>query len=266
MDSSPAPDNVVPLEPATARREASRGALGVVGIVGLLAVGGVLLTLGLAGGHDDGKRDGASVSVESGDYGTDVVDGLDRVPAPAVSASGTGAGKKPDGSAKSTSASPRSSASSDDSASTGEHATAPAKDPTGTRTTAPAAAPGVNVFSNASQRCIDVVGGNAVPGANLMIWDCSDSASQHWTFTDGTMRALDMCVQLAGGSTADGADLELASCDGSPAQRFVLNYRHDLVSTLADKCTDVRDNGTENGTRLQLWSCSGGVNQKWSTS
>jgi hypothetical protein len=124
----------------------------------------------------------------------------------------------------------------------------------------------VKVFSHASQRCIDVVGGKAVQGANLMIWDCSDSASQRWTFTGGTMRALGMCVQLAGGSTADGADLELASCNGSSAQRFVLNYRHDLVSTLADKCTDVRDNGTANGTLLQLWSCSGGVNQKWSMS
>ncbi|MBZ9645309.1 RICIN domain-containing protein [Streptomyces sp. PSKA30] len=248
-----------------ARREGFRGALGVVGIVGLLAVGGVLLTLGLVGGHDDDRRDGAPVAVDSGDYGTDVVDGLGDVPAPAVSASGTGTGKEPDGSAKPTSTSPKSSASSED-APSDRRATAPAQEPTGTETTAPAAAPGVNLFSHASQRCIDIVGGKAVQGAKLMIWDCSESASQHWTFTGGTMRALGMCVQLAGGSTADGADLELATCNGSSAQRFVLNSSHDLVNTPANKCTDVRDNQTANGTRLQLWSCSGGVNQKWSTS
>ncbi|MGW5064223.1 ricin-type beta-trefoil lectin domain protein [Streptomyces sp. NPDC004096] len=122
------------------------------------------------------------------------------------------------------------------------------------------------MFSHASDRCIDVVGGKAVQGARLMIWDCSTAAaSQHWEFkTDGTMRSLGMCVQLADGSTADGTDLQLAHCDGSPAQQFTLNSSHDLVSKLADKCTDVRDHGTTNGTRLQLWSCSGSDNQKWS--
>ncbi|MFG3024019.1 ricin-type beta-trefoil lectin domain protein [Streptomyces sp. NPDC048254] len=113
-----------------------------------------------------------------------------------------------------------------------------------------------------------MVGGKAVSGARLMIWDCSSAdASQHWVFpSNGTMRGLGMCVQLADGSTADGTDLELAPCDGSPAQRFTLNTSHDLVSRLADKCADVRDQGTANGTRLQLWSCAGSDNQKWSTS
>lgn len=271
-DNGSAPDPVVSLGPARrgagarTRREGLRGALGVVGVVGLLAAGGVLLTLGLVNGHDDGKRDGASVTVDSRGRGTDVIDGFGDVPAPSVKASATGPGKKAEGSRKPASASPSSSASSEESASPVQRSTATAKTTTGTGTNAPAAAPGVNVFSHASQRCIAVVGGKAVPGAGLMIWDCSEAAAQHWTFTGGTMRALGMCVQLADGSTADGTDLELAACDGSPAQRFVLNVRHDLVSTLADKCTDVRDNGTENGTRLQLWSCSGSPNQKWSTS
>ncbi|WP_189313098.1 RICIN domain-containing protein [Streptomyces brasiliensis] len=268
---SPAADKVGQLEPAgrrsgdKSRREGFRGALGVVCVVGLLAAGGALLTLNLVNGHGDDQRDGASVSVDSGGRDTDVLDGFGGVPAPSVSPSATGAGKKTDASEKPGTASPSSSASSKGSASPGNHATASAKDRTEARTTPPAAAPGVNVFSHASQRCIDIVGGQAVQGAKLMIWDCSQSVSQHWTFTGGTMRALGMCVQLAGGSTADGTDLELASCNGSSAQQFVLNSSHDLTSTLADKCTDVRDNRTANGTRLQLWSCSGGVNQKWST-
>ncbi|MEU5714025.1 MULTISPECIES: RICIN domain-containing protein [Streptomyces] len=271
-DDSPAVDPVVSLDQVCRgkggkpRREGMRGALGVVSIVGLLAAGGVLLTLGLVNGHDDDKRDGASVTVDSRGRGTDVIDGFGGVSAPPVKASATGPGKKAEASRKPTSASPSSSASSEDSASPAQRSTTTAKATTGARTTAPAAAPGVNVFSHASQRCIDIVGGKAVQGAGLMIWDCSGSAAQHWTFTGGTMRALGMCVRLANGSTADGTDLELAACDGSSAQQFVLNVRHDLVSTLADKCTDVRDNGTENGTRLQLWSCSGSPNQKWSTS
>ncbi|MEV0175503.1 RICIN domain-containing protein [Streptomyces sp. NPDC050803] len=269
VDGGTDPGPVVARGPAGrktgSRREGSRGALAVVGIVGLLSVGGVLLTLGLVNSGGD-ERDGASVAVDSADHGTDVVGGLGVVPAPSVSTSDAHAGRKPDGSAEPASATPASSAPGKDTAPRDDRTTAPAQDTTVPPTTAPAAAPGVNVFSHASQRCIDIVGGEAVPGARLMIWDCSPSAAQQWTFTDGTMRALDMCVQLADGSTADGTELELASCNGSPAQRFVLNSSHDLVSTHADKCTDVRDNGTANGTRLQLWSCSGGDNQKWSTS
>ncbi|MEW2290291.1 ricin-type beta-trefoil lectin domain protein [Streptomyces sp. NPDC047841] len=271
-DGGAAPDPVVSLGPARrgagprTRREGLRGALGVVGVVGLLAAGGVLLTLGLVNGHGDGKRDGASVTVDSRGRGTDVSDAFGGVPAPPVKASATGPGETAGASREPASASPGSSAPGKDPASPVRRPTTTAKATNGTGTPAPAAAPGVNVFSHASQRCIAVVGGKAVPGAGLMIWDCSESTAQHWTFTGGTMRALGMCVQLANGSTADGTDLELAPCDGSPAQRFTLNFRHDLVSTLADKCTDVRDNATDNGTRLQLWSCSGSPNQKWSTS
>ncbi|MFH8625913.1 ricin-type beta-trefoil lectin domain protein [Streptomyces vietnamensis] len=125
----------------------------------------------------------------------------------------------------------------------------------------------MRVFSHASQRCIDLVGGKAAPGAALMIWDCSGSASQRWTFpSDGTMRALGLCAEVADGSTADGADLRMASCDGGAAQRITLNVRHDLAASQANKCLDVRDNLTSNGTRIQLWSCNGHDNQKWSTS
>ncbi|MFD8723498.1 ricin-type beta-trefoil lectin domain protein [Streptomyces sp. NPDC059629] len=265
----PSPGVVVPPEPAgprggdKARRDGFRGALGVVGIVGLLSAGSVLLTLGLLNGHDDGGHGGTSVSLDSGGHDTDAVDGLGVVPDPSR-ASGTVAGKAPGGSEKPTSASPSGSASGEATASPGKHATASAKSMTGAAVQA--AAPGVNVYSHASHRCIDVVGGKAVQGAKLMIWDCAETAPQHWTFTGGTMSALGMCMQLAGGSTADGTDLELGTCDGSPAQKFTLNSRHDLVSSLADKCSDVRDNVPVNGTRLQLWPCSGGANQKWSTS
>ncbi|MER7930282.1 RICIN domain-containing protein [Streptomyces sp. NPDC096057] len=264
----PSPTVVVPLAPAartgadTSRREGFRGALAVVSIVGLLSAGSVLLTLNLTGGHNS-TRGANSASAESAGHDTDAVDGLGVVPE-ASRSSGTAAGETPDGSAKPTSGSPGADASGKASASPGKDATATAKSTT--RATGQAAAPGVNVYSHASQRCIGVVGGKAAQGAKLMIWDCAQTAAQHWTFTGGTMRALGMCVQLAGGSTEDGADIELGACNGSSAQRFALNVRHDLVHTPTGKCTDVRDNGMANGTRLQLWSCSGGDNQKWSAS
>uniref|UniRef100_UPI002F91A135 ricin-type beta-trefoil lectin domain protein n=1 Tax=Streptomyces anthocyanicus TaxID=68174 RepID=UPI002F91A135 len=253
------------------RRDGFRGALGVVGVVGLLAAGAVVLTLALSGEDDGGRRDGASVDVaDSGRYDVDDVAGLGRPADPSASVSADkeakdGKGGKP--SAKpSASASPGAGASGTATASPGGQATAPGNNaPSGP--SEPKSVPGVGVYSHASQRCIDIVGGKAAPGARLMIWDCSGAASQHWTFpSDGTMRALGMCVELADASTDNGTDLRMASCDGRQTQRFTLNVRHDLVSGLANKCADVRDEQTSNGTRLQLWNCNGHDNQKWSTS
>ncbi|MFF0050742.1 ricin-type beta-trefoil lectin domain protein [Streptomyces sp. NPDC005498] len=234
-----------------------------MGAVGLLSAGCVLLTLVLANQDKDGKSDRVSVPVIAETYDSGVLDELGGPPEPSASASGPRRAKATGSRAKATpSASSERGASGTASASPGAESAASADDKSPTRE----AVAGVAVFSHASGHCIDVVGGKAAPGAKLMIWDCSGSASQHWEFTGGGMRRLDLCVQAAGGSTADGVDLELATCDGRPAQRFELNVRHDLVSRLADKCVDVRDGATDNGTRLQLWSCNGHDNQKWSAS
>ncbi len=268
-DDSRSPGSVIPLFRArkrpgdSARRAGSRGALTVVGVVGLLAAGGVLLTLGLIN-RDHGSKAGAgSVTVAPDGRRGDV---LDALTAPSVTPDGGTPSTRPDGSKEpAPSASSTSGGPSADASSPGPHTSPSAKTTAKAGATTQHKVPGVGVFSHASHRCIDVVGGKAVPGAGLMISDCSQSAAQHWTFTSGTMRTLGMCVQLRGGSTDDGTDLVLASCDGDAAQRFVLNSSHDLVSGLADKCADVRDNQTASGTRLQLWSCSGADNQKWST-
>ncbi|MET7694426.1 RICIN domain-containing protein [Streptomyces sp. NPDC005483] len=242
------------------RREGFRGAFGVVGVVGLLAVIGVLVTLGVVNGSDDDQHADGSVSVTSDDRGTDVLDAFGGASVPSASASGKKAGGAKESASASPSATGSGKSAAPDADSTGEAATDGRP-----KATTEAAVPGVNIVSHDSGRCIDIAGGKAVQGAKLMIWDCSGTASQRWTFTGGTMRALGMCVQLAGGSSDDGIDLEIGSCNGSAAQRFVLNSSHDLVNVPADKCADVRDHQKTDGSRLQLWSCSGQDNQKWST-
>ncbi|MFF3606800.1 ricin-type beta-trefoil lectin domain protein [Streptomyces sp. NPDC002463] len=240
----------------------------MVGVVGLLSVGALVLTLALSGQDDEGSRGGASVVVDSG-YGPDDATGLDEPADPSSNTSGSTKAPRP--AKPTTSASPDSGPTGlvrvEPSATPGPQKTAPAANKPPSATPTPTSVPGMRVFSHASQRCVDVVGGKAAPGAALMIWDCSGSASQRWTFpSDGTMRALGLCAEVTGGSTADGADLRMASCDGGAAQRITLNVRHDLAASQANKCLDVRDNLTSNGTRLQLWSCNGHDNQKWSSS
>ncbi|SNX88337.1 ricin-type beta-trefoil lectin protein [Streptomyces sp. TLI_55] len=261
---TPLPPTVSPDTADKPRREGLRGALGVVGVVGLLSVIGVLVTLGVVNGSDDDQRADDSVRVTS-DRDTDVLDALGGASVTPASVSADASGKKPGASKTSASASPSGSGSGKKSAAPEADSTDQAATDGRPKATTEAAVPGVNIFSHDSNRCIDIVGGQAVQGAKLMIWDCSGAASQRWTFTGGTMRALGMCVQLAGGSTDDGTDLEIGTCNGSAAQRFVLNSSHDLVNVPADKCADVRDHQQGNGSRLQLWSCSGQDNQKWST-
>ncbi|MEV6372876.1 serine/threonine protein kinase [Micromonospora musae] len=130
---------------------------------------------------------------------------------------------------------------------------------------APAAPPaGDQIVSFASNRCIDIPGGNATAGARLRIWDCRRTAGQLWTFPgDGTVRSLGKCLDVAGHSTENGAAVQLADCTGASSQRFNLNNAHDLVYVRADKCVDVVDANPNNGARLQLWDCNGGAHQKW---
>nr|WP_192580137.1 serine/threonine protein kinase [Micromonospora sp. ALFpr18c] len=130
-----------------------------------------------------------------------------------------------------------------------------------------AAGVGKQIIGFASNRCIEIPGGNATAGVRLQIGDCSRTATQLWTFPgDGTVRSMGKCLDVAGHSTAEGAAVQLADCSGASSQRFNLNKAHDLVNIQATKCVDVLDANTDNGARLQIWQCNGKSNQKWRTS
>jgi hypothetical protein len=127
-------------------------------------------------------------------------------------------------------------------------------------------APGITLYSHASNRCIEVVGHRGADGSPLQIWDCGKKDWQKWDFrSDGTIHSMGLCMDVAWGSRDNGAVIQLAVCSGNPAQQFRLSGAGDLVNPQANKCVDVKDQATGNGTRLQLWDCNGQDNQKWST-
>ena len=121
-----------------------------------------------------------------------------------------------------------------------------------------------SIVSYASNRCIDVTGGQASSGAPLQIWSCTGASWQRWSFQNGTIRSMGMCMTMAGGAS-NGTPIQLATCNGGVAQRFKLNGSQDIVHSGTSECLDVKDQNTGNGTRLQLWKCSGTSNQKWHT-
>lgn len=120
------------------------------------------------------------------------------------------------------------------------------------------------IVSKLNGRCVDIRDWQAVPGAQLQMWDCVPQDNQRWTFpSDGTVRALGMCLTTAWQSGDDGSPVQLAQCSGSPQQKWVLNSHEDLVNPAADKCADIIDANPQNGAHLQLWSCNGKAHQKW---
>jgi hypothetical protein len=127
-------------------------------------------------------------------------------------------------------------------------------------------APGQEVISNASGRCIDIKGASSSPpnGAALQIWDCSGAAWQKWSFTGGAIRSVGKCMTL-NGSSSNGTAVVARSCNGGSSQAFRLTSAGDIVHSGTSECLDVKDQGTGNGTTLQVWKCSGTSNQKWHT-
>lgn len=246
------------------RRRRLRLVLCAVGVVAALSAGTFLIT----NQHDNAGVDNASSHTDSDNYGGIGTDWPDGVPPSTAGTSGKHHTKSTASPGKSPATEASSTATADDDATGGPDAAkaSASKKAKDSAASPPSAPSGIGVYNHESGRCIAVVGGKAVQGAALQIWDCAGTAAQLWTFaSDGSMRALGMCVRLAGGSTSDGTALELAACDGGKDEQFQLNAAHDLVNPPAGKCADARDNGTANGTRVQLWSCAGSDNQKWST-
>ncbi len=217
-----------------------------------------------SGGHDghDGKKGGT----QDGKQDASAPDKGSAHDSSSGSSSAHGDGKSEggdDGTSSSSSGGGQPAAQETQAPADPPHTSAPVSNG-GSGDTAPLS--GVMVFSHDSGRCIGVYGGVGKDGRPLEIRDCSaSSAAQRWSIrSDGTIRAFGLCMDAAGASTSNGTVVQLATCNGGPAQHFELNYRHDLVSILANKCVDVTDGHTGNGSRLQLWDCNGHDNQKWS--
>ncbi|MEW2117308.1 non-reducing end alpha-L-arabinofuranosidase family hydrolase [Streptomyces sp. NPDC005474] len=117
----------------------------------------------------------------------------------------------------------------------------------------------------ASNRCLDVPGGNQTDGTLMQIWDCNGLSPQQWTLTDSSTLTVfgNKCLDVPGHATTAGTRVEIWSCNGGTNQQWRANADGTIVGVESGLCLDVSGAGTANGTAVQLWNCTGASNQKW---
>ncbi|WP_112264603.1 ThuA domain-containing protein [Lentzea terrae] len=118
-------------------------------------------------------------------------------------------------------------------------------------------------ITGGSGKCVDVAGGSSADGTKIQLWTCNTNASQQWTVSGNTLRALNKCMGVAGGSTANGALVQLMTCNGSGSQNWTAGANGSLINQQANRCLDANGGSSADGTQLILWTCHGGTNQRW---
>lgn len=119
----------------------------------------------------------------------------------------------------------------------------------------------------ASNRCLDVAGGNTTQGTSTQIWECNGTAAQEWFLTvRGELRSAlvpNLCLDVDNGGTTPGTRVQIWECNGTAAQRWTISGGQVLSALGSQLCLDVAGAGTAMGTKVQLWECNGTVAQQW---
>ncbi|MEU7529946.1 lectin [Saccharothrix sp. NPDC042600] len=115
-----------------------------------------------------------------------------------------------------------------------------------------------------SERCLDVSGGKAVAGADVLVWDCHGAANQLWTsWPNKELRVFgSLCLDAYNGGTTPGTRVISWTCNGQSNQQWTF-HADGTIRGASGLCLDVSGGGTANGAKLVLWTCHGGANQRW---
>ncbi|MFF2130124.1 family 43 glycosylhydrolase [Streptomyces olivochromogenes] len=143
--------------------------------------------------------------------------------------------------------------------------------PSGESATTPTA---YTIVNRNSGKCLDVEGGNAADGANILQWTCNGGANQKWRIEDqgnDTSRLVDVAtgkvMDTADCSTADGADLRQWSWLNNNCQKFRLVYTGGdsvrITNANSGKVADVAGCGSGDGVDVRQWTWLGNTCQQW---
>jgi hypothetical protein len=119
-----------------------------------------------------------------------------------------------------------------------------------------------------TSKCLEVVNGNFANGAAVAISDCTGSARQKWTFTNGNtavqVAGQNFCLDATSASPGSGTKMKIWQCySGLAAQSW--NYASNVLKLQsANQCLDLTDGLKTNGNVVQVWQCyAGSANQQW---
>ncbi len=130
------------------------------------------------------------------------------------------------------------------------------------------AATPTTLVSGASQRCLDIAGGNQQPGTPAIIFDCHGATNQKWELTAaGELKTFDgaRCLDVRGASMAPQAVVQSYTCNGGPNQQWTLKQDKTIVNAQSGLCLTVKGGNTANDTGIDMWRCEGSAHQQWST-
>lgn len=118
----------------------------------------------------------------------------------------------------------------------------------------------------ASNRCVDVPKFTAANDTQVMLWDCTGTDNQQWTYTSSKQLLVyaGKCLDARLPNTAPGTTVIIWDCNGQANQQWNINSNGTITNVQSGLCLDPSNNGTANGTLIQLWTCTGQANQRWS--
>ncbi|MBW4717894.1 ricin-type beta-trefoil lectin domain protein [Saccharothrix obliqua] len=120
-------------------------------------------------------------------------------------------------------------------------------------------------------KCLDVTGGNTVPGTRVILYRCNNDGAQQWQHRpDGSLVNPPSQRCLTAAAPADRAGLTIEDCDGRTAQRWRTSAQAvsagALIAVVAGeteaKCLDVANGRPEDG-RVIAYQCNGDRAQQW---
>ncbi|MBF9129739.1 endo-1,4-beta-xylanase [Plantactinospora sp. S1510] len=111
-------------------------------------------------------------------------------------------------------------------------------------------------------RCLDVNGGSATNGAQMIIWDCHSGTNQQFTQNGRALQVMGKCLD-APANAAAGTRVRIWDCGGGTNQQWVLNSNGTISNAQTGLCLDVDGAATANSSAVIVWSCHGGANQRW---
>lgn len=125
-----------------------------------------------------------------------------------------------------------------------------------------------------SGKCLDVGGGSALNGAEVVQWDCHGGTNQQFQFVtvNGNPSLVYIkpkhsgkCLEVGGGAMENGARINQWDCVDAPWQQWKVDWFGGITLTAAHsgKVMDVSNISYDNGAKIHQWDFVRGRNQVW---